>query len=900
VVQRLKSVIYRTLRRAQAGRDLDDEIRAHLAIDRADRLERGESPSMAEQNARRELGNELLIKEVTRDMWGWMMVERICRDLMYALRQLKRSPGFATVAILSLTLGIGANTAIFSILNALLYKSLPVAAPDQLFVLHQQSRATVPQRFSYPMFLRLRDTRSGALGVAAMSRITRAQTTLESGGRSEVAPVQLVSGEFFSVLGLSPALGRLLIPGDNLTVGGHAVAVISYGFWQRAFAGSSDAVGRAVRLNGAPFTIVGVAPEGFRGVWIDSPTDVWIPLMMQANVHYAQNFSSQDNADPEKPWVPQEFVEWLDVMVRARPASPVRDALDGAFQHSLDTLSRNFDAVRRRYYLEQSLVFVPFAQGASNSRQRFTSPLVAMMAMVALVLLIACANTANLLMARAEGRRREIAVRLSIGAGRGRLIQQLLTESLLLVAAAAGLGLLLAQWASDRLVRMAFGVADPERAPLLTDRHVLAFTIALAIVTGLLFGLAPAFRATKMELGAVMKAASHAGPGRFRINAAKLLVGVQVALSLLVVFGAALFARSLRNLAEVELGFDREHVLTVWMDPRSAGYDNTRLPALYQRLVERTQAIPGVRSAVVSMCGLAVECRSIDDGVKISGYAPAPEEELRIQFSFVGLNYFSTVGMRLLNGRDFSSADSGNRVAIVNQAMVRRYFANRNPLGQRFGERLESEIIGVVQDARVNRVREEAVPMAYYPLKGNLVYAESLEVRAAGDPNSIAADVRKALSNVAPDLPIDRITPLALQVDRNLSPERMGSVVTTAFGVLALGLACFGLYGVMSYAVSRRTSEIGLRMALGARPESVLWTILKEALALIALGLAVGLPVVFFAARFISALLYGLEPNDPITLGSTIFILISVALFAAIWPAWRASRVNPVVALRHE
>jgi predicted permease len=897
---RLKFVIGRLIRRRQAERDLDDEIRAHLAIDRADRVERGEAPQEAEQNARRTLGNQLAIKEVTREMWGWITVEKIWRDLTYAVRQLRRSPGFAAVAILSLALGIGANSAIFSILNALLLKTLPVAAPEQLFVLHQQSRATVPQRFSYPMFLRLRNARSGALGVAAMSRITRAQTTLEGGGRSEVAPIQLASGEFFSVLGLSPALGRLLIPGDNLTVGGHAVAVISYGFWQRAFAGSSDAVGGAIRLNGAPFTIVGVAPRGFRGVWIERPTDIWIPLMMQADIHYAQNFSSQDNADPEEPWVPQEFVEWLDVIVRARAAPPVRDALNAVFKHSLDTLSRNFDASRRRYYLEQSLGFQPFAQGASNARQRFTSPLVAMMAMVALVLLIACANTANLLMARAEGRRREIAVRLSIGAGRGRLIQQLLTESLLLVSAAAGLGLLLAQWASDRLVRMAFGVADLESAPLMTDPHVLAFTLLLSIATGLLFGLAPAFRATKMELGAVMKAATRTGPGRFRISAAKLLVVAQVALSLLVVFGAALFARSLRNLAEVELGFDREHVLTVEMDPRAAGYDNTRLPALFQRLVERTQAIPGVRSAAVSMCALAVECRSIDDGIKISGYVPAPEEELRIQFSFVGQNYFSTVGMRLVNGRDFSPADSGNRVAVVNQAMVRRYFANRNPLGQRFGMHLDSEIVGVVADARVNRVREEAVPMAYYPLKGNLVYAESLEIRASGDPNSIAADVRKELNRVAPDLPIERITPLALQVDRSLNPERMGSVITTAFGILALGLACFGLYGVMSYAVSRRTSEIGVRMALGARPGSVLWAVLREALALIALGLAIGLPVVLFASRSIRALLYGLQPDDPATLVATVFILTGVAAFASLWPAWRASRVNPVVALRHE
>lgn len=903
VYHRLKFLLLRVARRRQAERELDDEIRAHLAIDRQDRLDRGEVPQAAEQNARRTLGNELLIKEVTRDMWGWITIERFFHDLTYALRQLKRSPGFAAVAILSLTLGIGANSAIFSILNAMLFKSLPVAAPEQLFVLTQQSQtaATDPQRLSYPMFLRLRDAGSGAGGIAAMSRVTGAQTTLASGVQSQAAPVQLVSGEFFAVLRLAPALGRLLNPGDNQTVGGHAVAVISHGFWRRAFAGSSDVIGRTIRLNGVPFTIVGVAPDGFRGVWIESPTDVWIPLIMQDSIHYSQNFSSHDTADPEKPWVPQEFVEWLDVIVRVNPASAstVRQVLNAVFLRSLESVTSKLDPDTRRFFRERSLTLEPFAQGFSNARQRFTSALVAMMAMVALVLLIACANTANLLMARAEGRRREIAVRLSIGASRGRLIQQLLTESFLLVAVAAGLGLLLAQWASERLVRMALGVAGAVPTPVLTgvDRHVLAFTIGLSVATGLLFGLAPAFRATNMELGAVMKGTRI---GRSQFSAAKALVSVQVALSLIVVVGAALFARSLRNLAKVELGFDREHVLTALINPRSVGYDGAQLPALYRRLVERTGVIPGVRSAAVSMCPLAVECRSSSGGVKISGYQPAPNEDVRIQFNYVGPEYFATVGMRLLNGRDFNPRDKGSQFTIVNQATVRRYFANRNPIGQRLGEELESEIIGVVQDARVNRVREEAVPMAYHPLEGNLVYAGSLEVRAAGNPNAIASDVRKVLSQVAPDLPIDRITPLALQVDRSLSTERMGSVVTSFFGVLALGMACFGLYGVISYAVTRRTSEIGIRMALGARPANVLWTVLREALMLIAFGLVVGVPVVIFASRSIAALLYGIEPNDPATLLTTIGILSSVAVFAALWPAWRASRVNPVAALRHE
>ena len=888
-------------RRGRLARDLDEEIRAHLAIEAQDRVERGESLRLAEQNARRDFGNALLVKEVTRQMWGWIVFEQIGRDLIYALRQLKRSPGFALVAILSLALGIGANTAIFSILNALIFKSLPVAAPAELFSLHQLSRRPYPQRFSYPMFERLRDSGSGAKGVAAIARVMRAQTERESGQQSEMTPVQPVSGEFFGVLGLAPALGRLLAPGDNRIVGGNPVAVLSHGFWQRAYAGSADVVGRTIRISGLPFTIVGVAPENFRGVWIESPTDIWIPLTMQGAVHYAEHFSSHDNSDPEKPWVPQEFIEWLDIIVRASPGSQaaVAGSLNSRFLHSLQNLTQTIDPEERSDYVERSLTLEPFADGFSNTRARFTSPLVAMMALVALVLLIACANTANLLMARAESRRREIAVRMSIGASRRRLIQQLLTESFLLVAVSAALGLLLARWASEQLVRMGLGVQSSHPSPLSTgvDLRVLAFTIGLSVATGLLFGLAPAFRATRMEIGAAVK---RGRPGRFQFSGAKVLVAAQVALSLIVVFGAALFARSLRNLANVELGFDREHVLTVSMDPRTAGYDATKLPALYQRLVNRTQAIPGVRSAVVAMCGLAVECRSLDGGVKVEGYQPAPSEEIRVQFSFVGLNYFSTVGMHLLSGRDFEPGDSGNRYAVINQAFVREYFGNRNPLGRRFGDHLQTQVISVVRDARVNRVREEAIPMAYYPLKDNLVYAESLEVRAIGEPAAIAATVRKVVHDVAPDVPIDGITPLTVQVDRSLNPERMGSVVTAAFGILALGLACFGLYGVMSYAVSRRTSEIGVRMALGARPQRVLLTILGEALALVVLGLVVGVPVVLLASRSIASLLFGLSPDDPATLAATVSILTAVAALAALWPAWRASRVSPLAALRYE
>jgi predicted permease len=384
-------------------------------------------------------------------------------------------------------------------------------------------------------------------------------------------------------------------------------------------------------------------------------------------------------------------------------------------------------------------------------------------------------------------------------------------------------------------------------------------------------------------------------------------VAAQVALSLVVVFGAALFTRSLRNLNHAELGFDKEHVLTVWINPRVAGYGADRLPGLYRRLIDRMEAVPGVRSAAVSMCGLAVECRSTS-GTRVSGYEARDREDVRTQFSFVSPGYFPTVGVRLLQGRDFDTHDKGSRVAIVNEAFVRRYFAHRSPLEQHIGQpgsgarasQLGSEIIGVAGDARVNRVSEPAVPMAWWPLEGNLVYAGSLEVRAVGNPQILTADVRKALTEAAADLPVERITSLSQQVDGSLKQERLIAILTAAFGILALGLACFGLYGVMSYLVTRRTSEIGVRMALGARPAQIVSKILAEVFRLIALGLAVGLPVLFFASRSLSSLLYGVTPNDPAALLAIISVLTGVAALAGLLPAIRASRINPVAALRQE
>ena len=884
--------------------ELREEIESNLELHIEDNLRAGMTPEQARREALLKLGGIEQAEEAYRDRRGIPVLQHLVRDLRYALRQLRRNPAFTAVVVLSLALGIGANSAIFSILNALILKSLPVAAPEQLFLVQQQSSiaSAFPQRFSYPMFQRLRDTPSRARGLAAMSRNMNAQTLIDGAAQPEPASVQLVSGEFFPLLSLPPALGRTLAPGDNRP-GHDRVAVIAYGFWQRRFAATRDILGRRLTINGASVTIVGVVGEGFRGIWIESPTDIWIPLTAQPDVRYSQNFSSHNLTDPEHPWPPQESIDWLDIIVRVQPASAgaAREALNSAFVRSLENLTGTPDPRERRYLTGRTLTFESLGRGLSRLRERFTTPLLALMAMVALVLLIACANTANLLLAQSEGRRREMAVRLSIGAGRARLLQQLLTESVLLVALAACLGLLLARWAGDWLVRRALGVTTgPTPLAAGLDRHVLLFTMGISTLTVLLFGLAPALRAIRTNLSDAMKSASRTVSGASRLNPAKFLVAAQVALSLIVICAAGLFARSLQNLVHADLGFDREHVLSVWMSPRTAGYQGERLNALYGRLIERAQSVPGVRSAAISMCGLVVECRSSDNGIRIEGYTPGPRERPGVQYSAVSPGYFSTVGLVLRAGRDFNARDNSRALVIVNEAFVRRYIPRGDPLGKRFGTNLESQIIGVIQDARVNRVREGAAPMMYMPLEGNLVYASTLEVRAAGDPQAIATDVRKAVAEVAPDLPIERITRLTELVDRSLNQERLISVLTLAFAGLALGLACFGLYGVMSYTVTRRTSEIGIRMALGAQPGSVLWIVFKEAFGLIVLGLLVGIPIVMLSSRSLTALLYEVAPNDVATLFSAILFLTAVALAASFLPAWRASRVNPVLALRNE
>jgi predicted permease len=902
ILARLRS-LWRNLRHTgRVDHDLDQEVRAVFDLLVDEKIKSGLSLEQARRAATLELGRVDAITQQVREERTGASIDAIAKDIRYGARMLRANPGFTLVVVLSLAAGIGANTAIFSVANAVLFRELPVPAPNELHVVRYQSRLPVAQRVSYPLFDQLRAAFPDRKGLAAMSRV--AGMRLQIGAAEiETARVQLVSGEYFGVLALAPQLGRLLTPEDDRTMGAHPVAVLSDAFWQRRFNRAIDVIGREIALNGVRFSIVGVAAPGFNGVWLESPVDAWIPAMMQADVRYTQNFSASDS-DPAKPWVPQNGLSWLDLLVRS-------DRADGQVAAALNAVHRplllqQIDAIadpgERKLALDRSLVLEPFAHGSSTLRSQFRTPLFALMAMVALLLLIACANTANLLLARATGRQREMAVRLSIGASRARVMTQLLIESLLLGMLAAGVGLLIAPLASELLLRMTIGVSTgPLPFSVGIDQRVLMFTALITLITSVLFGFAPAWRATDLSLTTALKAGGRGTHTGARMSLSKMLVVAQVALSLLLAVGAGLFLRSFGNLASLPLGYE-PHVIWASINPSAGGYQVSELAALYRRIIERAEALPGVESATVAMCGLMTGCRS-NAGLVISGYTPQPGEQVGAQENRVGARYFETVGMPIVAGRDFDSRDIGTGAAkgIINEAMVRRYFENRNPIGERFGyDKADVEIIGVVRDARVNTVRESAEPMVFYPFDATPSYAGSLHVRTSGDPAGTAAALRKALRESEPQLPVARATTITELAADSLRQDRLIARLTTVLGVLALALACLGIYGLMSYAVKQRTAELGLRFALGAPRARVLWMVFRESLLLMLAGLIIGVPMVAAASRLVGTLLFDVSPNDPWIVAGAMLVLLAVGAMASYLPAWRASRVDPLTALRQE
>jgi predicted permease len=579
----------------------------------------------------------------------------------------------------------------------------------------------------------------------------------------------------------------------------------------------------------------------------------------------------------------------------------LKGALAGAFQAALQ---RDVDSIddddARRVFLQQTLAFDAFGLGFSSLRGRFALPLYALLGMAAVILLIACANAASLLLARSDARRRELAIRLAIGAGRGRIIRQLVTEGALLVTAACAVGLLFANWAGDVLVRRALATSGPPPFSATVDLPVLIFTAGMAVAAVLLFAIAPALRSTPADLAQALRATA---PNiRAAMSLQRLLIVMQIALSVAVLAGAGLLVSSLRNYLRVDLGFDAEHVLSAWISPRANGIVPGRLNAVYRDLVAAAESVPGVRSASVATCGLVVNCENASN-VLIDGYEPLASEQIHLQENEVGPRYFDTVGMRIVEGRGFTERDSltSPKVAVVNRATVRRYFHGQSPIGSAISDgRGRFEIVGVVDDARVNRVQEQAPPMAFYPIAQMQGFAGTVDVRATSDPGALAATIRRTLSAVDPRLPVDRVTLVSRQVELNLTQQRLVAELASLFGILAIGLTALGLFALLSYIVSRRTSELGLRIALGASRSRVSWTVIRDVLAMTAIGLAVGIPATLAIARTLGGLLYGVTPTDPATVLSATAIIVIAAATAAFIPVWRASHVDPIIALRAE
>jgi predicted permease len=833
----------------------------------------------------------------------------LLHDLRYALRQLRKSPGFTAVAVITLALGIGANTGIFTLVNAVLLKSLPVPEPDQLFLVRQRDRFAEQTRVSYPLYSRMSRAMPASASLAAMT--LPSDFYLSTGtGVPEMTKGLLVSGNYFETLETYPILGRLLTPADNQTIDGHPVAVVSYSCWQNRFASDPNVIGREILINGVRFNIVGVTAAHFFGIQPGRSPDLWLPLMMQSSLHFAQHYSKSTTADADKPWVSQEDISWLELIVRATEPRDLPRTTGILNQLALQNEERNpihrNTAQPQQLTFEDQLVLEPGGQGVKSLQRQFSKPLLVLTGMVGMLLLIACANLAGLLLARAAGRSREIAVRLSIGATKARLVRQLLTECVLLSVFGGVVGMVVAYGCDIVLPKWASGGTIPIPLNLTPDIRILLFSIGMVLATGVLFGLIPALQAARIQPIAALKTNTSrgiAGSGSSSPWSPRhLLIVAQFGLSLVLLVGAGLFARTLRNYVQLNPGFDRDHLLTVWIDTNERHYSHDQLISFFHEVIDRAQALPGVRSASIATCGLATSCRSASD-IYLPGHSQVTATP---QVNIVSLHYFNNVGISVVRGRDFTSADGEKapHVVIINQTLARDLFGGGDPIGQHFGFETNSasefQIVGVVADAQVNGVRESAPPMIYFPLFQFVTNVESLDVRTASNPATLIPQVRQLLASIDPDLPIGQIITMREQASSGLAEQRMIAWLTAIFGGVALSLACLGLYGVLSYTVALRTSELGVRMALGASRNEILWLILRQTLILCGIGIAGGLLLSLMSAQAVRSLLFGLSPYDPATIAAATALLLAVSLASSMRPAWRAARVDPMVALRYE
>jgi len=833
-------------------------------------------------------------------------------DLRYSFRVLIKNPAFTAMAVLSLALGIGANAAIFSLLDAVLLKTLPVKQPEQLVFLETgEPSSKRSSNISYRTYERMRAQNQLLSDSCYFGFATRVNASFN--GAPEVVEGQLVSGSFFSTLGVDAALGRTFTDAEDRENATQQVAVISDRYWRRQLAANPSVIGQTLSINNRPFTIVGVTPPEFFGVIVGTVPDVFLPSR------------TGDLILPRRTRISQSTLPFIVGRLQVgADETQARSALSlVAQQAALEEAGSEVTPEKQHAIQQQTLRMLPASQGFNALRREFSTPLRLLMAVVGLVLLIACANVANLLLARAAAREKEIALRLALGANRWRIIKQLLTESLLLAFIGGGLGLLLASWSSRVLLSIlssghnSFSAGAPLSISAPLDLRIVGFTALVSFLAAIIFGLAPAWRATQLDLSPSLKDGRTTSGGRW-FGWGRTLVVTQVALSLTLLVGAGLFIRSLVKLRSVDLGFQREHVMVFSVDPQLINYKREQIGGLYQQMLERIGTVPGVTSVSLGRQGL-LSGSGTQGSIRLPGFTPPPQEnqvtrsgdnvEIDVPYlSQVGPNFFRTLGMTIVRGRDISPQDNETspKVAVVNEAFARYYFANQDPIGRRFDRGEEDggevEIVGVVKDAKAESIKEQTPRTFYVPfLQDQSSWRETtFQVRTSGDPLAVVSSIRHEVQAIEPNLPVFRIKTLEQQVDETLGHERLVTTLASLFGVLALLLACAGLYGVLSYSVSRRTQEIGIRMALGAKRTDVLTLVLRQGMSLAVLGIAIGLSGAFVVTRYLESLLFEVRAADPLTFAVTSVALAAVALAACYLPARRATRVDPVITLRSE
>jgi macrolide transport system ATP-binding/permease protein len=878
--------------RRRREEELEEEIQSHLRMAIRDRMERGESADEAESAARREFGNVGLIKETTRGMWGFGALETIWQDLRYGARMLLKQPGFTLMTILTLGLGIGANTSIFSFVNSVLLRPPMAAQPERLLRILKREGGNF---FAYHNY---RDMAEGTASFSMLAAHSEGQLNLGQGDAMERVYCEFVTGNFFPALGVPAALGRAFGTETDDAPGAHPVVVLGHGYWRRRFGADAGLVGQTIALNGRQFTIIGIMPDGFRGTWpVGITPEIWLPMTMLPQVRSGKDFFSDRGKGLEvnvfgrlKPGISPEQAQSEVSLISKRLTETYPDVnqdLEGVEVHPLSSLPE---------------VFAPVIQ-----------VFIALITVIAgLILLLVCANAANLLLSRAILRRQEVAIRLALGAGRQRLIRQLLTESVMLALAGGAAGCLLALWVTSLLRSFRPPTPVPIEFNVTLDAGALGFTLAISTLAGLVFGLAPALQATKVDLVPMLKDDRRGGAGkRSRFSARNLLVISQVAASLLLLICAGLFTRSLQNVHDVNPGFEIDHALTVQLDLGGAGYDEARGRLFYQRLLDQFEQVPGVRQvSLAQIIPLKGEIATTT-GVAVEGYDAPGGDYPWMFFNTVGPRYFETTGIPVLAGREFNRQDAEGAppVVIINETMARRFWTGpQAALGRRLRlvERPNSnifspyyEVVGVVKDIKYRSIGEEARPFFYVSAPQNYRQQMVLHLLTTGEPNSMRSAVRDRVMEMDKNLLVEVAT-----MRENLAiaflPARVAAIVLSLVGVFGLSLAVVGIYGVISYAVSQRTGEIGLRMALGAESRDILRLVIGQGLKLTLIGVALGTALSLAITRFLAGLLAGVSAADPLTFLAVPLLLTTVSFFACWIPARRATKVDPILALRCE